>query len=56
MKKILAGILAAILLMADAACIPLGYDTDCYLQSSRITGAWHSPCGLCYLMFADIEE
>ncbi len=44
------------ILMADAACIPLAYYNDFWLQSERITGAWHSPYGYWYLMYADITE
>ena len=44
------------ILMADAACIPVAYYTDFYLQSAKITGAWHSPYGYWYFMYADIAD
>lgn len=44
------------LLMEEAACIPVAYYTDFYLQSNKITGAWHSPYGYWYFMFADIAD
>ena len=44
------------LLMADAACIPIAYYNDFYLQSPKITGAWHSPYGYWYFQFADIAQ
>lgn len=44
------------LLMSEAACIPVAYYTDFYLQSSKITGSWHSPYGYWYFMYADIAE
>lgn len=43
-------------LMADAACIPLAYYNDFYLQSAKITGSWHSPYGYWYFQYADIAE
>jgi peptide/nickel transport system substrate-binding protein/oligopeptide transport system substrate-binding protein len=44
------------ILMEDAACIPLAYYNDFYLQSSKITGSWHSPYGYWFFMYADIAE
>lgn len=44
------------ILMEDAACIPVAYYNDFWLQSSRITGSWHSPYGYWYFMYADIAE
>ncbi len=44
------------ILMADAACIPVAYYNEFYLQSSKITGAWHSPYGYWYFQYADIAE
>ena len=44
------------LLMADAGCIPIAYYNDFWLQSSKITGAWHSANGFWYFMYADITE
>ena len=44
------------ILMADAACIPVAYYTDFYLQSAKITGSWHSAFGYWFFMYADIAE
>ncbi len=44
------------ILMADAACIPIAYNNDFYLQSNKITGSWHSPYGYWFFMYADITE
>lgn len=44
------------ILMEDAACIPVAYYNDFWLQSSKITGSWHSPYGYWYFMYADIAE
>lgn len=44
------------ILMDQAGCIPLAYYNDFWLQSSKITGAWHSAYGYWYLMYADITE
>lgn len=44
------------ILMEDAACIPVAYYNDFWLQSNKITGAWHSPYGYWYFMYADIAE
>lgn len=43
-------------LMNDAGCIPIAYYNDFWLQSSKITGAWHSANGYWYFMYADITE
>ena len=43
-------------LMTDAGCIPIAYYNDFWLQSSKITGAWHSSNGFWYFMYADITE
>ena len=43
-------------LMNDAGCIPIAYYNDFWLQSSKITGAWHSANGFWYFMYADITE
>ena len=43
-------------LMADAACIPIAYYNEFYLQSSKITGSWHSPYGYWYFQYADIAQ
>lgn len=44
------------ILMDEAACIPVAYYNDFWLQSSKITGMWHSAYGYWYFMYADIEE
>lgn len=44
------------ILMSEAACIPLAYYNDFWLQSSKITGSWHSPYGYWFFMYADITE
>ncbi|MCI6868758.1 MAG: peptide ABC transporter substrate-binding protein [Lachnospiraceae bacterium] len=44
------------IMMADSACCPLAYYNDFWLQSSKITGSWHSATGYWYFMYADIEE
>lgn len=43
-------------LMSDAGCIPIAYYNDFWLQSSKITGSWHSANGYWYFMYADIAE
>ena len=43
-------------MMRDAACIPVAYYNDFYLQNSKITGSWHSPYGYWYFQYADITE
>lgn len=43
------------ILMEDAACIPVAYYADFYLMSNKITGAWHSPYGYWFFMYADIQ-
>ncbi len=44
------------ILMDEAACIPVAYYNDFWLQSSKITGSWHSATGYWYLMYADVTE
>ena len=44
------------ILMDDAACIPVAYYNDFWLQSEKITGTWHSAYGYWHLMYADIAE
>ena len=44
------------ILMEEAACIPVAYYNDFWLQSDRITGSWHSPYGYWYFMYADIAD
>ena len=40
----------------DAACIPVAYYNDFWLQSEKITGTWHSAYGYWHLMYGDIAE
>lgn len=42
--------------MADMGTLPLMYYNEFYLQSSKITGSWHSPSGFWYFQYADIAE
>ncbi len=44
------------ILMNDAACIPVAYYNDFWLQSSSLKGVWHSPYGYWYLQYGYIEE
>lgn len=44
------------IMMEDTACIPIAYYNDFWLQSSKITGSWHSPYGYWFFMYADITE
>lgn len=44
------------ILMEEAACIPLAYYNDFWLQSDKIEGAWHSPYGYWHFEDADIKE
>ena len=44
------------ILMEEAGCIPIAYYNDFWLQSPKITGAWHSAYGYWYFMYADITE
>lgn len=44
------------ILMDDAACIPVAYYNDFWLQSSKIKGIYHSSTGYWYFMYADIEK
>ena len=44
------------ILMDDAACIPVAYYNDFWLQSEKITGTWHSAYGYWHLMYGDIAE
>jgi peptide/nickel transport system substrate-binding protein/oligopeptide transport system substrate-binding protein len=43
-------------MMTDAACIPIAFYNEFYLQSSKITGSWHSPYGYWYFQYADIAK
>ena len=44
------------ILMTDAACIPVAYYNDFWLQSPSLKGTWHSPYGYWYLQYGYIEE
>ena len=39
------------ILMNDAACIPVAYYNDFWLQSPSLKGTWHSPYGYWYLQY-----
>ncbi len=44
------------ILMNEAACVPVAYYNDFWLQSSKIQNMWHSAYGYWYFMYADIVE
>lgn len=44
------------IIMEEAACIPLAYYNDFWLQSPKVTGSWHSAAGYWYFMYADVTE
>ena len=44
------------ILMNNAACIPVAYYNDFWLQSPSLKGTWHSPYGYWYLQYGYIEE
>ncbi|MDO4264911.1 MAG: ABC transporter substrate-binding protein [Eubacteriales bacterium] len=44
------------LMLNDAACAPVAYYNDFYLQSSKLTGTWHSPYGYWYFMYGTLAE
>lgn len=44
------------ILMEDMGCIPIAYYNDFWLQSSKVTGSWHSVYGYWHFMYADITE
>ena len=44
------------ILMNDAACIPVAYYNDFWLQNPSLKGTWHSPYGYWYLQYGYIEE
>ena len=44
------------IMMAESACIPVVYGTDCWLQDPALTGIWHDAYGCWYFMYADIAE
>ncbi|MDY5410857.1 MAG: peptide ABC transporter substrate-binding protein [Gemmiger sp.] len=43
------------ILMNDAACIPVAYYNDFWLQSPTLKGTWHSPYGYWYFQYAYVE-
>ena len=43
------------ILMDDAACIPVAYYNDFWLQSPSLKGTWHSPYGYWYLQYGYVE-
>ena len=44
------------ILMEDAACIPVAYYNDFWLQSEDIKGIWHSPRGYWYFMYGEVAQ
>ena len=44
------------ILMNDAACIPVAYYNDFWLQSPSLKGTWHSPYGYWYLQYGYVES
>ena len=44
------------ILMEDAACIPVAYYNDFWLQSPSLKGTWHSPYGYWYLQYGYVEQ
>ena len=44
------------IVMNDMGMLPIAYYNDFWLQSSKITGSWHSPYGYYYFMYADVTE
>jgi len=42
-------------LFKEAACVPLAYYTDVWMQSPDIEGMWHSPYGYWYFMYASLK-
>ena len=44
------------ILHEEMLCIPLAYYNDYYLLDESVEGAWHSPRGYYYFMYADIAE
>ena len=44
------------ILMEEAACIPLAYYNDFWLQSPKLKGAWHSATGYWYFHTAEVTE
>ena len=44
------------IVMDEAACVPVAYYNDFWLQSEKITGTWHSAYGYWHLMYGDIAE
>lgn len=44
------------ILMNEAACIPVAYFNDFWLQRDNVKGVWHSACGYWHFENADIVE
>lgn len=44
------------IMMEDAACIPVAYYNDFWLQSPTLQGTWHSPYGYWYLQYGYVQE
>lgn len=47
---------AEMILLNDAAMMPVAYYTDFYLQNTKLQGTWHSPYGYWYFMYATMAE
>ncbi len=43
------------IMMDDAACIPVAYYTDFWLQNSSLKGTWHSPYGYWYFQYGYVD-
>jgi peptide/nickel transport system substrate-binding protein/oligopeptide transport system substrate-binding protein len=43
------------ILHEEMLCIPLAYYNDYYLMDESVEGAWHSPRGYYYFMYADLK-
>lgn len=43
------------MLLDDAACIPVAFQADFWLQKSNLKGTWHSPYGYWYFMYGTLE-
>lgn len=44
------------ILMNEAACIPVAYFNDFWLQTDKVKDVWHSACGFWHFENADIAE
>ncbi len=42
-------------MLNDAACAPVAYYNDFYLQNTNLKGTWHSPYGYWYFMYGYFE-